>query len=489
MATDHVPRPHILPKHIWLKIGGWFEDRSHIYEGLLPIIQHPVPQTGKAGWWYVFGSATLTAFIVQVVTGVALAMTYAPAPSAAYDTLQFLTHGAPFGALLRGMHYFGASAMVVLVTIHVLRIFLMGSYKFPREFNWLTGAFLLVLIAAIAFTGQLLRWDQDGYWSVVVMAEQAGKTPVIGQLVAQLVVAGSTVGGATLTRFFGIHVFLLPALIGGFILIHLWLVVFDGISEPPEPGVPVDPKTYKQRYHAELERTGVPFFPDAAWRDAAFATVVVAVIMLLAFVVGAPELGKPADPTIIQANPRPDWYFLWYFAVLSEIPPALENWVILSVPVLIGAVVIAVPFISNKGERHPARRPVAVFLVGAMLVSLVVLTLQGSEAHWSPLINAEQVAPIPPAVLARASGPDATAGAQVFQQKGCHTCHMIDGSGGQRGPDLTYVANRLNSSEMIVRVLNGGNNMPAFGGNISDQQLNQLVAFLETLRSPAQSGT
>ena len=106
--------------------------------------------------------------------GVALAMTYSAAPSVAYDTLSFITNGAPFGHLLRGMHYFGASAMVVLISIHVLRIFLMGSYKFPREFNWLTGAFLLVLTAAIAFTGQLLRWDQDGYWSVVVMAEQAG---------------------------------------------------------------------------------------------------------------------------------------------------------------------------------------------------------------------------------------------------------------------------------------------------------------------------
>jgi len=474
------------PKTVWLKIGGWFEDRSHIYEGLLPIIQHPVPKTGKSGWWYVFGSATLTAFIVQVVTGVALAMTYVPAPSAAYDALQFITHGAPFGGLLRGMHYFGASAMVVLISIHVLRIFLMGSYKFPREFNWLTGAFLLVLTAAIAFTGQLLRWDQDGYWSVVVMAEQAGKTPVVGQLVAQLVIAGSTVGGATLTRFFSIHVFLLPAMIGGFILIHLWLVVFDGISEPPEPGVVVDPRTYKQRYHEELERNGVPFFPDAAWRDAVFAVIVVGVIMLLAWFVGAPELGKPADPTLVQANPRPDWYFLWYFAVLSEIPPALEDWVILSVPVLLGVLVVAVPFLSNKGERHPARRPLAVFLVGAMLVSLVVLSIQGYQANWSPQIDAEQTAPIPADVMARITSADAANGSQLFQQKGCHTCHAIEGGGGRKGPDLTYVGNRLNQSELIVRILNGGNNMPAFGGNITDQQLNQLVAFLQTLKTPSQ---
>ncbi|MBV8087466.1 MAG: cytochrome b N-terminal domain-containing protein, partial [Chloroflexi bacterium] len=329
--------------------------------------------------------------------------------------------------------------------------------------------------------GQLLRWDQDGYWSVVVMAEQAGKTPIIGNLIAQLVIAGSTVGGATLTRFFGIHVFLLPALIGGFILIHLWLVVFDGISEPPQPGVTVDPRTYKERYHALLEHDGVPFFPDAAWRDAVFAVVVVGVIMLLAFFVGAPELGQPADPTIIQANPRPDWYFLWYFAVLGQIPPALEDWVILSVPVLLGILVICVPFVSNRGERHPARRPLAVFLVGGMLVSLAVLTIQGREAKWSPLITAEQTAPLPQSLLNNLSG-DAEQGAQVFQQKGCHTCHMLAGTGGPKGPDLTHVGSRLTQSETIVRVLNGGNDMPAFGGNITDQQLTQLVAFLQTLK-------
>ncbi len=470
------------PKSLWLRVGGWFEARSHIYEGLLPIVQHPVPKTGKVGWWYVFGSATLTAFIIQVITGVALAMTYSAAPSVAYDTLQFITSGAPFGHLLRGMHYFGASAMVVLITIHVLRIFLMGSYKFPREFNWLTGAFLLVLTAAIAFTGQLLRWDQDGYWSVVVMAEQAGKTPLIGQAIAQLVVAGSTVGGATLTRFFGIHVFLLPALIGGFVLVHLWLVVFDGISEPPQPGVTVDPSTYKQRYHELLEREGVPFFPDAAWRDAAFAAVVVGVIMLLAAVVGAPELGKPADPTLVNANPRPDWYFLWYFAVLSLIPPVLEDWVILSVPVLLGVLVIMVPFVSNRGERHPSRRPLAVFLVGGMLISLAVLTIEGYQAHWSPDIQAAQNAPIPDQVLQRAQAAGARPGAQVFENKGCHTCHAVAGTGGQKGPDLTTVGSRLNREELIIRVLNGGNNMPAFAGNMSDQELQQLVAFLETLK-------
>jgi ubiquinol-cytochrome c reductase cytochrome b subunit len=209
--------------------------------------------------------------------------------------------------------------------------------------------------------------------------------------------------------------------------------------------------------------------------------LVVAVIMLLAYFVGAPELGRAADPTIIQANPRPDWYFLWYFAILGEIPPVLEDWVILSVPVLLGLLVICVPFVSNRGERHPARRPLAVFLVGGMLVSLVVLTIQGREANWSPLITAQETAPLPQSLINGLSG-DAEAGAHVFQTKGCHTCHTIAGTGGAKGPDLTHVGSRLSESDLIVRILNGGNNMPAFGGNITDQQLTQVVAFLQTLK-------
>src|SRR5581483_7610755 len=471
--------PEARPKTLWRRLGGWFEDRSHIYEGLLPIVQHPVPK--GVNWWYVFGSATLAAFILQVITGVALAMIYVPAPSGAYQSLQFITSSAPLGSLLRGMHFFGASAMVIMITAHVLRVFLMGSYKFPREFNWLTGAFLLVLTAAMAFTGQLLRWDQDAYWGVVVMAEQAGKTPVIGQLVAQLVVAGSTVGGATLTRFFATHVFLLPALIFGFVLVHLWLVVFDGISEPPRPGVPVDPATYKQRYHEILEKDGEPFFPDAAWRDAVFAVLMFAVIMVLAAIVGAPQLGKPADPTIVNADPRPDWYFLWYFAVLSLIPPVLENFVILSVPVLLGVLVIMVPFVSNRGERHPSRRPVAVVLVVGMLLGLTVLTIEGYQAPWSPEIQAVQDVAIPPQIEQRATG-DAAQGLQLFRIRGCITCHALGGAGGRKGPDLTTVGSRLTRDQIIVRILNGGPNMTAFGGNISDQELQQLVAFMETLR-------
>src|SRR6476469_6772155 len=183
-------------KSLW----GWFDDRTGLGDLVRPLLLHPVPP--DTGWAYTLGSATLMAFIVQVTTGIALATAYVTSTADAYNSLQFITNDAPFGHLLRGMHFWGASAMVLLIGLHTLRTFLYGSYKFPREVSWLTGAVLLLLTIGLAFTGQLLRWDQTAYWSVIVGAKQADQLPLLGPALAAFVRAGNTIGGATLSRFF-----------------------------------------------------------------------------------------------------------------------------------------------------------------------------------------------------------------------------------------------------------------------------------------------
>ena len=453
----------------------WLDDRIGFSESIKPIIEHPVPPTG---WDYTIGSAALVAFTVQVITGVALAFSYVPTPDHAYASLQFITDGAILGSVVRGIHFWGASAMVLLVCAHAAQVFLIGAFKYPREVNWLSGTLLLVFTFGMAFTGQLLRWNQDAYWAVVVGASQAARAPLIGDWLTGVLFAGHSIGGATLTRFYATHVFMIPAVIFGLLGLHLFLVLRHGVSEPPVPGSRVDPRTYHKRYEELIHRIGVPFWPDAGWKDVVFALAVGSVVLVLAIVLGPPALGSVADPTNIQADPRPDWYFLWYFALLALIPPSIEDEFIIGFPLVLGLLFILLPFVAPHGERSPRRRPWAIGVVVVFAVSVAALVNLGSTAPWSPDLGNLMV----PASVTSGLSPSAMQGVQQFQTRGCINCHAIAGVGGQKGPDLTHIGSSLSRDELTWRILNGGTNMPAFGTTLTPQETSDLVEFLSTLK-------
>jgi len=474
VETPSAARP---PRHSAMeRLLEFVDDRTGLVSALAEIAKHPVPP--DSGWWYVFGSATLVAFIIQVATGIALATAYITSTGDAYESLNYITYSAIFGNILRGMHYFGASAMVLLVGIHMGQVFLMGAYKYPREFNWITGVGLLVFTLAMGFTGQLLRWDQNAVWSVMLAAEMASRAPFVGPTIARFILAGNTLGGATLSRFFAFHVFFIPAIIFVFIGVHLYLVLHDGISEPPVPGRPVDPKTYKSWYHNHLDKQGVPFWPDALWRDAIFATLVVVIIAGLALIFGPPHLDPPPNPSVLLANPRPDWYFLWIFALLALMPPVLENYFFTAAPVIVGIILLGLPIFFNKGERSASRRPWAPAIVIIVVVSIGSFWMLGVRSPWSPDFEAKQ---LPESAVGVASGPIAN-GAKLFYDHGCEYCHFVDGHGGHRGPDLSDIGDRLTEADIIIRINVGAKNMPAFASTLSAGDVSDLTAFLLSRR-------
>jgi ubiquinol-cytochrome c reductase cytochrome b subunit len=207
-----------------------------------------------------------------------------------------------------------------------------------------------------------------------------------------------------------------------------------------------------------------------------FGTAMLLGIVLLAYFVGPPALDKPPDPSLIEANPRPDWYLLWYFAVLALMPHALENYLIILGPLLVGGILFFLPLLSNKGERSPHRRPWAVAAVIVIVSMIGAFWYVGVKSPWSPNFNAR---PLSAKVVGATSGPVAE-GANIFYSKGCLNCHLISGEGGRRGPDLTRIGDQLTRDNMVIRIVNGGNNMPAFGNNLTPDQLNAMIAFLQS---------
>lgn len=211
-------------------IGNWLDERvgwRKIWEN---IFLRKVPKTN---WLYTLGSATLFTAILQVVTGILLTIYYVPTPDHAYDSVQYITTQVPAGWLIRGLHHWGASAMVVLAVLHMLRVIFYGAYKFPREMTWLTGVGLLLVVLGFGFTGYLLPWDQKAYWATTVGTRIAGVAPFIGDWILRIMRGGEELSAITLARFFGTHVWVLPAVLILLILVHLYLVIRLGISAVP----------------------------------------------------------------------------------------------------------------------------------------------------------------------------------------------------------------------------------------------------------------
>ena len=460
-------------------LADWLDRRTGLVSALAETAAHRVPRS-SASWWYVFGSATLVAFVLQVVTGICLATVYAPSANDAWASLVALDYDVPLGWFLRALHGWGSNFMVVLVVVHMIQVFLFGAFKYPRELTWMVGVLLLVVTLGMAFSGQVLRFDQDAYWGLGILTSIAGRVPLIGGQIVQVVLGGPIIAGETLTRFFALHVFLIPGLLIAFVGVHLMMVLKLGINEYPMPGRLVDKATYVAEYEAEVRRDGIPFVPNAFRKDLVFAGLMLGGVVLCAAVFGPFGPGGAPDPTIIQTEPRPDYFFLWIFSVAALMPPGIETFVLLVGPPLAILFLFLLPLWAGVGEKSWRRRPVAVLAVIFAVLGWATLTHYGRTSPWSPVMDAWSALPVPPGDLAGKSAV-VREGALVFQAKQCRNCHALGNEGGRRGPALDDVATRLTKDQLIRQVLQGGGNMPAYGVNLSPAETTALVAFLETL--------
>src|SRR5215467_13122406 len=466
-------------------IGGWFDRRLQLGKWIEGTLTHPVPKQ-TASWFYFFGSAALTVFLLQLVTGILLATVYVPSAGNAWKSLQVLNDEVTLGWFLRALHGWGSNFMVAIVFVHMAQVFLFGAFKFPRELTWLAGVFLLLMTLGMAFSGQVLRFDQDAYWGLGIGGAISSRIPLLGPWLVNSLFGGPIIAGATLSRFFALHVFVIPGILIAFVALHVLMVLKLGVNEWPMPGRIVKRATYVEEYHDLTRSDGAPFFPYAIWKDIAFYGFSLLCIAGCAFFFGPfGPTGRP-DPTIVQTAPRPDYFFLWLYALLSLLPPSLETPVLLIAPVVgIGALLL-LPFLSGEGEKSWRRRPIAVVTVLLIAVILGTFTRLAEVAPWSPHMDAWSGDPVP-ARLLKASSALERQGALVFQAKQCRNCHSLDDSGGERGPALEDVAVRLTQDQLIRQVIQGGGNMPAYGKNLSPAETTALVAFLLTLHPAGQA--
>jgi ubiquinol-cytochrome c reductase cytochrome b subunit len=515
-------------------IVDWLDDRTGFRTLRRHLFDEPLP-VGTA-WWFTLGSVLLFGLGVQVVTGIALALYYAPTPDHAYDSVRYINTGVRGGAFLRGLHHWGASVVVVAAVLHLIRVVFFGSYRKPRELNWIVGLLLLQVILAFGLTGYLLPWDQRAYWATVVTINISRLTPVIGDAMAALLRGGPEIGALTLTRWYAVHVLVLPALLAVLVSLHLYLMRRHGISGPVRA------------------RSGPSqmFFPHQAARDLTMAVLVGVVLAVLAWR-GAPALEAPADPTSADYVPRPDWYFFGLFQLLKYFPGRLEVIGALVIPGIAMTLLALLPWLDRSRSRDARARMSVLAPFTAGLVAVIALTVMGAMDRPTTAADAWTVQELGGAVLVESSprctrchGPEKLAAAiepgHISQSREwiamhvadpeviapgirdapssneaetaamraalarlrsgpppamepkqrevlglfashCINCHKIDGSGGADGPDLSKVGAEMDPGAIERRIIDPlavqfDAEMPAFGDKLTPEQIRALAQWL-----------
>ncbi|HEX2570868.1 MAG TPA: cytochrome b N-terminal domain-containing protein [Polyangia bacterium] len=435
------------------RVSDWLDERT-AYRALL---EHALaePVSGGARWAYVFGSVLAFLLGLQALTGILLATYYSPSTTDAWAAVAYIEDQVTLGWLIRGLHSAGASAMVIVLGLHILQTAIWGAYRRPRELTWIVGVMMLGLVLGFALTGYLLPWDQKGYWATQVATGLVGAMPLVGPSLQALLQGGSGYGNLTLTRFFTLHVFVLPGSLVLLTVIHVALMRKNGVTPS------------WRLSEAELKRRSQPFWPEQLTRDLVAMGVVLGLMMAYVMARHGAELEAPADPTSAY-DARPEWYFLPLFELLKLFPGAAEVPAALGAPLLVFATLLALPFLDKKPERSPLKRLPYVGAVLAIFVGAMGLGVRASvkdarsesyqaqrERSHKEALRARELAKlgVPPVggVTVFENDPDFVA-RKLFAAQ-CAGCHQLGGAGELQAPALDgwagreYIAGLLRNAE------------------------------------------
>jgi len=476
---------------------NWIEHRTGFVSMTKNFLTEDIP--GGASYWYVFGSATLFAMIVQIATGIFLTFFYAPSTMTAWESTRSM-YLHPFQHLVLSIHYWGASAMIALVFLHLLQVVIWGAYKSPRELQWIVGVLLVLVTLVLGLTGYLLPWDSDAYAASQVAINLTLTAPVIGSLIQQFTQDGTTMGTLTINRFFGLHVWLMPAVLVLLVGAHLAIFRWNGPAGPPVE----DPRPLRPGR----------FWPDQMFMDTIASLVVFLMIFALALI-APPFLDDKADPAKLALFiPYPAWYFLALFGLLN-VPIFGGNFEIvgaLIIPGIATLILILLPWIDRSTTRMVGSRAPIMWLLGGSLAIIWGLTIwsqlsiMGKQAAAPSSRPESQILASEPAsaqmtLTGGTSGPGgaggglsaaAQAGQTVYQQN-CSSCHGADGNGtpgsfpplannpvvtGDKSKVLHIVIGGL-TGQVSVNGTNYNGQMPSWK-QLSDEDIASVVTFIRT---------
>jgi ubiquinol-cytochrome c reductase cytochrome b subunit len=469
---------------------GWINRRTGLDNVLRAALYEPIP--GGARLAYIFGSGLLFIFLSQVITGVFLALYYVPSADHAHTTVAYITKVVTAGSFLRSLHAYGASAMVIVLLLHLSQTYVYGAYKGRRELLWISGCALFGLVMGMAFTGYLLPWDQRAYFATAVGTNAIGEIPGIGETLTRLVRGGTEMGTLTISRFFVAHVFLIPACIFALVASHIFLFRNAG------PAGPVTENPYKPTLKPE------PFYPRQVLIDLSLTALLIVGLGAMAFFLAVP-LGPAANPANAQYVPRPEWYYLPIFQWLKYWHGSAAVIGVLVIPMILVIAVIALPFLDRGVERRPWKRPGAMGAYVFLMFGLLGLGLRSVYQDKHDPGVAEQLAkqkteeeeymrkPFEPdlsaASLAAANvalaDPLAAKGKTIFAAQSCNACHGDGGVGTAAAPALIGISAKL-SKDQVANLLQHPTAKMTAGGmpavDLPPDELKALVAYIESLK-------